>query len=145
MKVSQKAGYALRAMLELALGSPGRQMMRTAEIAQRSGIPEKFLEAVFVELRKAGLVTSRRGPEGGHGLALPAADITVAAIREATDGPLCLAPNVATEGRSGSADQVVQRAWSSVEHALQTSMAAITLEELRNQVNQKRNVIDYTI
>lgn len=83
--LSQKAKYALRAVLVLA----GSQDPLTArEIAEREGISLKFLEAAFVELRDAGIVISRRGRPGGYRLARSAEQVSFGEVIRAIDGPL---------------------------------------------------------
>ncbi len=62
------------------------------EIADAQAIPKKFLDAILLELRNAGLLQSRKGKGGGYGLARPAEDIPVGAILRALDGPLALVP-----------------------------------------------------
>ena len=89
--LSQRARYALRAMMVLA-ASPNESPMRTAEIADATNISRKFLEAILLELRKAGLLTSRRGCRGGFQLARPSRHISFADIVRVTDGSLALAP-----------------------------------------------------
>jgi Rrf2 family protein len=84
--LTNKAKYGLRAMCALQDGE-GRWMQAHA-IAKRANVPEKFLEAILVELRKAGFVESRRGHLGGHALAKPAGEIMVGDLIRAIDGPL---------------------------------------------------------
>ncbi|MGY4514765.1 RrF2 family transcriptional regulator [Lysobacter sp. HA18] len=84
--LTMKAKYALRALSALAQADGARLQART--LAERSGTPEKFLEAILVELRDAGLVDSRRGPTGGHALAKPAARIMLGDVIRVIDGPL---------------------------------------------------------
>jgi Rrf2 family protein len=84
--LTNKAKYGLRAMCALQ-GGEGRWMQARA-IAARANVPEKFLEAILVELRKAGFVESRRGHMGGHALAKPAGDIMDGDVIRAIDGPL---------------------------------------------------------
>ena len=81
-----KAKYAVRALSALASGDGLRLQARM--LAERSGTPEKFLEAILVELRDAGLVDSRRGPAGGHALARPADAISLGDVIRVIDGPL---------------------------------------------------------
>ena len=91
MRVSAKVDYAVRASVELAVaqGEAGTPRPVKAEtLARAQEIPLKFLENILQGLRQAGLVESRRGPEGGHLLALPAADIALADVIRAIDGPL---------------------------------------------------------
>ena len=84
--LTNKAKYGLRAMCALQ-GGEGRWMQARA-VAARANVPEKFLEAILVELRKAGFVESRRGHLGGHALAKPAGEIMVGDLIRAIDGPL---------------------------------------------------------
>ena len=84
--LTNKAKYGLRAMCALQ-GDEGRWLQARA-IAARANVPEKFLEAILVELRKAGFVESRRGHMGGHALARPAEEIMVGDLIRAIDGPL---------------------------------------------------------
>lgn len=89
--LSQKARYALRALLHLvehAADGP----VQLAGIAERQAIPRKYLEAIMVDLRNAGLVASRRGPGGGYVLAHPPSAVSFADIMRAIDGPIALVP-----------------------------------------------------
>jgi len=90
--LSQKARYALRALVELAR-APEPQLT-AGEIAARADAPRKFLEAILLELARGGVVSSRRGKFGGYILARPAAEISFAEAIRVIDGPLALAPCV---------------------------------------------------
>ena len=90
--LSQKARYALRALVELARAD-GAQLT-AAEIATRADAPRKFLEAILLELSRNRLVASRRGKFGGYLLARPAGEISFAEVIRVVDGPLALAPCV---------------------------------------------------
>ena len=81
-----KAKYGLRAMC--ALHDSDSRWLQARVIAVRANVPEKFLEAILVELRRAGFVDSRRGHLGGHALAKPAAEVMVGDLIRAIDGPL---------------------------------------------------------
>jgi Rrf2 family protein len=86
MRLSARADYALRAAIELATASGSH--VTAEQLAQAQHIPGKFLEAILTQLRRAGLVRSQRGPEGGFWLARPAEDISLADIIRAIDGQL---------------------------------------------------------
>lgn len=144
MKVSQKVDYALRALLELAAHSSRKEPVRSAEIADRSRVPEKFLEAILVDLRKAGLVESRRGPEGGHRLARPPDGISLADVREAVDGPLSLAP-AGRDGRQDPVDAALRSVWDEVEREVGSVLARITLEAILRRAEAHREVPDFSI
>lgn len=86
MRVSAKADYAVRAAVELAVNA---NTHRNAEsISQAQDIPQKFLQTILCDLRRAGIVASRRGVDGGYRLGQPAKDISVADVLRAVDGPL---------------------------------------------------------
>jgi Rrf2 family protein len=87
MRVSAKVDYALRAMTELAAAAP-EENVKGERLAQAQEIPLKFLENILLELRHAGLVASQRGVEGGYRLARPAAEISVADVIRAVEGPI---------------------------------------------------------
>ena len=86
MRLSARADYALRAAIELA--ATERNHITAEQLARAQNIPGKFLEAILTQLRRAGLVRSQRGPEGGFWLARPASEISLADIIRAIDGPL---------------------------------------------------------
>lgn len=90
--LSQKARYALRALVELARAD-GVQLT-AGELAARADAPRKFLEAILLELSRNRLVTSRRGKFGGYVLARAADEISFAEAIRVIDGPLALAPCV---------------------------------------------------
>lgn len=88
MQVTAKSDYAVRAMLEIA--AAGGAPVKGEAVAASQEIPPAFLESILSEMRQSGLLNSRRGPDGGYWLARPAAEITVADIVRAADGPLAL-------------------------------------------------------
>jgi len=87
MRVSARADYAIRALVEL--GAVERDApLRGEAIARAQRIPAKYLENLLADLRRARLVASQRGSEGGYRLARPAAEISLADVIRAIDGPL---------------------------------------------------------
>ncbi|WAP70304.1 RrF2 family transcriptional regulator [Jiella pelagia] len=87
--LSQRARYAIRAMLNIA---PRAGPVSAATVAAEEAIPRKFLEAILADLKKAGLVESTRGAMGGYRFAKPSAEISFADVLRVIDGPLALAP-----------------------------------------------------
>ena len=87
MRVSAKVDYAIRALAELAASPPGRPVT-SERLAEAQGIPPKFLENILLELRRSEIVASQRGAEGGYTLARPAADVSLADIIRAVEGPI---------------------------------------------------------
>jgi len=86
MDISKKSDYAIRAILELA--SSEAPSLTTEQIATAQQIPQHFLENIMLDLRRADMIITQRGPGGGCRLAQPASEITLADIVRAVDGPL---------------------------------------------------------
>jgi Rrf2 family protein len=127
--ISARADYAVRAALELALG--GDEPTKSEVLAEAQGIPPKFLEAILATLRRAGLVNSRRGADGGYWLARPARDISVADVVRAVDGPLAgvrgLRPeNVSYIGPAAELPQV----WIAVRASMRSVLEHVSLADL---------------
>lgn len=89
--ISQKAKYALRALIALARAS-GSTPMLIADIAAQQKIPKKFLEQILLDLKHRGLVISKRGKDGGYLLLKPAGEITFGEILRMIDGPIAPLP-----------------------------------------------------
>lgn len=87
MRVSAKVDYALRALAELAAAPPG-QPVKGEQLAGAQEIPLNFLENILLELRRSELVASRRGADGGYWLGRPAAEISLADVVRAVEGPI---------------------------------------------------------
>src|SRR6187551_901685 len=89
MRLSARVDYALRAAAELAVAADAGPAPVTAkQLADRQGIPPKFLESILLQLRRGGVVTAQRGPEGGYRLARTASEISLADIIRVIVGPL---------------------------------------------------------
>ncbi|QCD55700.1 RrF2 family transcriptional regulator [Streptomyces hawaiiensis] len=87
MRISARADYAVRAVVELAVRQ-GEGPVKAEAVATAQDIPHKFLEGILGDLRRAGVVDSRRGGGGGYRLARDASEITVADVIRAVDGPI---------------------------------------------------------
>jgi Rrf2 family protein len=128
MRISAKADYAVRAAMGLSLvGGP----VKAEHLAHRHGIPLKFLEKILFDLRHAGLVATRRGPDGGYWLAKDASEITVADILRAVDGPLADVHGLAPEDveyEEGFA--ALQKVWVAVRTNLRSVLEGITIADL---------------
>ncbi|MDQ1718462.1 MAG: hypothetical protein QOE71_394 [Pseudonocardiales bacterium] len=86
MEISAKSDYAVRALLELAARAP--ELVKIDVIVGDQQLPKKFVEAILGDLRRAGIVRSMRGADGGYALARPASEISIGAVIRAVDGPL---------------------------------------------------------
>ena len=129
MRVSAKADYAVRAAVELA--GAGAESLTADVVAARQQIPVPFLQKIFIELRVARLVTSQRGPEGGHRLARPASEITVADVLRAVEGPLAAVRGEPPEALhySGAAAPV-QDVWIALRTNVRAVLEGVTLADL---------------
>jgi Rrf2 family protein len=91
--LSQKARYALHALIVIGTRGPD-ELLQIADIAKEARVPHKFLEQILLDLKKRGIVRSRRGRAGGYLLGANPKDISFADVIRAIDGPLALAPCV---------------------------------------------------
>jgi Rrf2 family protein len=89
--ISNKAKYAFRALLTVA-SAPVGEAMTSAEIARRYAIPHKFLEQILLDLKKAGILDSRRGKSGGYVMLRPADTISFGEVLRLFEGPLAPLP-----------------------------------------------------
>ncbi len=94
MRITAKADYAVRAVVELAAAADDPQPVKGEQLARRQDIPHNFLENILTELRRAGIVRTRRGADGGYQLARAASEITVADVLRAVEGPLAAVQGV---------------------------------------------------
>jgi Rrf2 family transcriptional regulator, cysteine metabolism repressor len=124
MKISSRCEYACRAMLELGGHARTEQTMTAQEIAERRAIPEKYLVQILLQLKRAGLVRSVRGAQGGYRLAEAPEKVSMLDIIQAIDGPI--ADQV--PGRETTPE--FQAVWGSVARAIQAELGAATLRHL---------------
>lgn len=131
MRITAKADYAVRAAAELAAAVGDERPLKGEAIATRQRIPQKFLENILSDLRQAGLVKSQRGVDGGYRLAKRPADVSVADVIRAVEGPLASvrgeAPeDVAYDGAAAPLGDV----WIAVRAALRGVVEHVTLADL---------------
>ncbi len=130
MRVSAKADYAVRAMIELA-GSAEDTPVKGDLIADAQRIPVRFLENILAELRHAGLVHSRRGADGGYWLARPADRIALADIIRAVDGPLATVRGApADELDYDGALRPLQQVWIALRANIRQILEAVSLADV---------------
>src|ERR1700736_2190192 len=129
MRLSARADYALRASIEIATISEGH--VTAEQVARAQKIPVKFLETILTQLRRAGLVRSQRGPDGGFWLARPASEITLADIIRAIDGQLLGVRGERPEniGYIGAAEPL-QRVWIALRASERAILEEVTLDQI---------------
>lgn len=129
MHISAKLDYAVRALVALAAGGGGP--LAGATIAQGESLPAKFLEGILAELRRAGLVASQRGADGGYRLTRAASEITLAEVFRAIDGPLAEVRGERPETLPYSGAAVhVQEVWIAVRASLRAVLEHTTLDDV---------------
>ncbi|MFB3883396.1 MAG: Rrf2 family transcriptional regulator [Armatimonadota bacterium] len=131
MKLSTKARYALRSMIELALREgAGPQLLR--DVAQAQRLSPKYLEQLTIPLRHAGLLRTERGPKGGCELARPATRITALDVVTAVEGPLHLLECVGDRNACDrTATCAARQLWMRAGEAISEVLAGTTLADLR--------------
>lgn len=130
MQISARSDYALRALCVLACAEPGTTV-KADEIAARQTIPRTFLDGILVDLRRAGIVESRRGPDGGHRLARPADDVTIAEVMRVLDGPLAMVRGQRPEAHAyDGAAAHLQDVWVAVRAALRAILEHTTVAQV---------------
>jgi Rrf2 family protein len=129
VQISAKTDYAVRALLMLAAQSP--DLVKVEVLTEQQQLPRKFVEAILSELRRAGLVRSQRGTDGGYALARPATEITIGAVIRVVDGPLAevrgLRPHETTY--TGVAEHLPD-VWVAMRTALRTVLDETTLDNV---------------
>ncbi|MDO8672973.1 MAG: Rrf2 family transcriptional regulator [Dehalococcoidia bacterium] len=145
MKISMKSDYAVRAMTDLALHL-GEGPVQSADIAARQGIPEPYLDQLLTILRKAGLIRSIRGPQGGHILARPAEEIKlseVIVVLEGSFAPMYCVDEATSCERSGTCVQ--REIWKSVKEATQELLQSTTIHDLAQRELRQQSRVMYHI
>lgn len=130
MRISAKADYAVRAVVELA-AAEGDKPVKAERIATAQAIPLNFLENILGELRHAGVVRSHRGAEGGFRLARAAAEVTVADVIRAVEGPLASVRGGPPEEASyAGAAGSLPRVWIAVRVNLRRVVENVTIADI---------------
>ena len=129
MKVSTRGEYAARALLSLALHESDRPTS-VKEIAERTTLPQPYLEQILLAVKGAGLVHSKRGVGGGYVLARPPAEITLAEILGAVEGPLV---TVIGEHDHCEGHCVLQEVWFGVSEEMRLVLERVSLADLVRQ------------
>ncbi|MFV0632840.1 RrF2 family transcriptional regulator [Demequina sp.] len=129
MHVSAKGDYAVRAMAGLASAHPER--MTAAALAERFDMPRKFLESAFADLKRAALVSSFRGVEGGYALRRSPDTITVGEVLRAVDGPLADVHGLRPDEVTYPAGlEHMQEVWVAARAAVRSVFDEVTIDQL---------------
>ncbi|MGI6561746.1 MAG: RrF2 family transcriptional regulator [Clostridia bacterium] len=130
MKISTKSRYGLRAMVDLAVYS-GAEQLSLNTISKRQDVSVNYLEQIFSSLRKAGLVKSVKGAQGGYVLADHPEKITVGMVLRVLEGELSVAQG--NQADSDLNDFLSRKVWQRVDESVIKTADSITLEDLANE------------
>ena len=147
MRLSTKGEYASRAMLELAFHYESKPL-HIRDISRAQSIPQRFLEQILLQLKRAGYLRSRKGPDGGYYLSRPPADINIAEVIRVMDGPLAPIDCVSVTAHEVCPHEKtcsLKLLWKEVRDAVAEILERTTLEDLverskRRGRGQKRGV-----
>lgn len=141
MRFTAKTEYAVRAIIEIALVSDDKPA-QVREIASKQAIPERFLEQVMAALKKASLIESIRGAQGGYRLTRPASEITMAQIIEAIEGPMQVMECLSKDNEHQKCHQAslcaVKDVWASVQSSIVEALDSISLAKLTDNYKAKQ-------
>lgn len=146
MRISSKGEYGLRALIDLAQRY-GEGSIQSHDIHVRQGIDENYLNQILILLRRAGLIESIRGPQGGHRLARPPAQINVLDALIALEGPLL--PFDSGRDAITPTDPIdrdlVREIWNGARGVLEGYLASITLDDLWQRKRRQAGEVMYYI
>jgi Rrf2 family protein len=137
VRISAKGEYAIKAMVDLALHD-GPELQPIQDIASRQSIPQRYLEQVLLQLKRAGFLYARRGSAGGYRLSRPPDQITVGALLRAVEGP---PPGLDTPRRGGASEDAagLKELWREIAEAVASVVDRTTLEDLRRRAEERRS------
>jgi Rrf2 family protein len=131
VRITAKADYAVRAAVELAAAEKSGAPVKGEQLAGLQGIPQNFLENILTELRRAGIVRSRRGADGGYQLARPATEIAVADVLRAVEGPLAAVQGIRPDELAyGGAAERLPEVWVALRASLRDVLEHVTLADI---------------
>ena len=133
MKVSTRGDYASRALLSLALHGGGEAPTSVRDIAERTGLPQPYLEQILLALKGAGLVRSKRGVGGGYVLAREPETINLAQIVSAVDGPI-VAGDCGQPHENGACDHegqcILLSVWGEISDRIRGELQSLSLADM---------------
>jgi Rrf2 family protein len=141
MKIAAKDEYACSAVLELALNYGNDAPVRVQDIAQRQGIPLKFLFQIMQILKRLDIVRSKRGTEGGYVLARHPRDITVGDVIRSVSGPFL----EVSADPNGAEPSQFKPIWAEVDRAIAGVLNAVTFDDLARKARENKRQMMYHI
>jgi Rrf2 family protein len=138
VKLSNKGRYAVRALFDIAFHNDGGPT-QVRDIAERQAIPPRFLEQIFQDLKRAGIVGSKRGPQGGYSLARRPGDIRLGDVVRALEGPIALGDREAGARRAQAptdSRRVTESIFSDLSSRVESCFDAVTIADVCERAEQ---------
>ena len=130
MKLSNKGRYGIRAIFDIAFHNHG-EATQIKDIAERQAIPPRFLEQIFQDLKRAGLVVSKRGPKGGYALAKTPGEIRLGDVVRALEGEIRVRETDEDAAMGDATSRAItQRVFEELERSIEECFDAVTFEDL---------------
>jgi Rrf2 family transcriptional regulator, cysteine metabolism repressor len=149
MKISAKDEYACSAVLELALNYSSESPVRVQDIADRHGIPLKFLFQIMQILKRVDIVRSKRGTEGGYVLARPPKDISVGDVIRCVSGPFvqlsCLESSNFSDMCERQSTCQFKAIWGDLDRAIASVLNHVNFEDLAERARSSQRQVMYHI
>ncbi len=142
MKISAKARYGLRILLDVAINETPECPRTIKEIAESQAISEKFISRIVLPLRERGMVLSERGKFGGFRLAKAPRDITLLAVIEALQGPVSVVDCVLNAKTCKRVSKCIAHSfWEDVNSTVQNALQGITLAHMLERLQEKSSLV----
>lgn len=140
VKLSNKGRYAVRALFDIAFYNDGKPT-QVKDIAERQGIPPRFLEQIFQDLKRSGIVGSKRGPQGGYSLARHAGEIRLGDVVRALEGPITLGDRHDGHGKqrgdiAGEARRVTESVFRDLSSRVEACFDTVTIADICSRAEQ---------
>jgi Rrf2 family protein len=129
VKLSNKGRYAVRALFDIAFHNDGRPT-QVRDIAERQSIPPRFLEQIFQDLKRAGIVGSKRGPQGGYSLARRADEISLGEVVRALEGPIVLGERSDSSRPPDPARSVTESVFADLSARVEQCFDAVSIQDM---------------
>jgi Rrf2 family protein len=146
MRISSKGEYGIRALFDLAQHY-GQGLIQSEDIATRQGIPVNYLNQMLITLRRAGLIESLRGPQGGHTLSRAPDQITLLEALVALEGPMMVQEATRDDLTPSQPEdsEYIREVWHHLRTTIENTLQAVTLEDLCQRKRQRTGHMMYYI
>jgi len=140
MKITTKSRYAIRSIFALVLLGGDQNPVTLTQVAEYEDISRKYLEQIFIKLKKSNIVTGSRGAQGGYMLARPANKINLKEVIYAMDGPVSISDCTQEESCDNFASCGINWLWAGLKNTVDNYLDNITIYDLKREASGGKNV-----